>query len=380
MRNLGKQLSILQVCHDTKGPFINVCKQYVSAFDGNAVTTVFLKGCHDNDASNLVGGHRVIFLAEDAKQSKNLLSGLKLNTLVRMYHLLKESPYDIVITHRYKAMYIIGVLSFLFSIPKIISIAHEYNMFRRLSRRWFIHLLIGSRRSKFILAGVSTAVTQSMREQCPFLIKAAGLLTLYNTLDVDQAKSIMSKSDARRALNLPEDRPVIGCIGRLVKKKNHALLVQAFEKLDLEKAMLILIGGGPEEASLRDLVDQSKMTKSVLFVGSKNEAYRYVRAFDLFVLPSSKEEAFGIVLLESMMAKVPILSSNAPGPKEVLGEAGDYFDCGNMEDLCEKMNLVLSRPVENIQRRVETSHLRLISQFGFGEFRENLLKAAGLET
>ena len=65
--------------------------------------------------------------------------------------------------------------------------------------------------------------------------------------------------------------------------------MQAFGKLNLGKAMLVFIGGGPEEAKLRGLADQSKMTKSVRFVGSKNEAYRYVRAIDLFVLPSGNE-------------------------------------------------------------------------------------------
>ena len=266
-----------------------MCKQYARAFDGHAVTTVFLKGSHDDDVSSRVGSHRVIFLAENAKQSKNALRGLKLNTLIRMYHLLKESPYDIVITHRYKAMYVLGVMSFLLSIPKIISIAHEYNMFRRYYRRLFIRLLIGSRRTKIILAGVSTAVTKSMGKQCPILHKADGLLTLYNTLGMGQAKNILSRSDARRQLNLPEEGFVIGSIGRLVKKKNHSILVQAFGKLNLGKAMLVFIGGGPEEAKLRGLADQSKMTKSVRFVGSKNEAYRYVRAIDLFVLPSGNE-------------------------------------------------------------------------------------------
>ena len=80
------------------------------------------------------------------------------------------------------------------------------------------------------------------------------------------------------------------------------------------------------------------------------------------------------------MAKVAILSSNAPGPKEVLGEAGDYFDSGDVEDLCKKMDVVLSRSKENIEARVEASHLRFTNQFGFGEFRQKLLKAADVET
>ena len=81
-----------------------------------------------------------------------------------------------------------------------------------------------------------------------------------------------------------------------------------------------------------------------------------------------------------MMPKVAILSSNTSGPKEVLGEAGDYFDSGDVEDLCKKMDVVLGRSKENIQARVEASHLRFTHQFGFDEFRQKLLKAADVET
>jgi len=265
-------------------------------------------------------------------------------------------------------------------LPKILAVAHEFNMFRRLTRRIFIRLIVRFGSAEFLMAGVSTSVTNSIGRQCPVLKESASLLTLYNTIDVGQAKNILSRSEARAKLSLSEQEIVIGSIGRLVKKKNQDVLVEAFSNLQQDNTKLILIGSGPEESNLRDLVDQKRLGESVVLAGPKDEAYRYVRAFDLFVLPSGVEEAFGVVLLEAMMGGVPILSSDAPGPKEVLGDAGDFFVSGNITDLSKKIEQILNRSSDVAKALTDANLSRLNKVFAFDAFERKLHKILSLET
>ena len=64
-----------------------------------------------------------------------------------------------------------------------------------------------------------------------------------------------------------------------------------------------------------------------------SDAANVVSAFDVFVLSSGTAEAFGIVLLEAMQAKVPVISTNALGPAEVVADAGILFKSGDADDL-----------------------------------------------
>jgi glycosyltransferase involved in cell wall biosynthesis len=62
------------------------------------------------------------------------------------------------------------------------------------------------------------------------------------------------------------------------------------------------------------------------FVGGLRDAAQYLRAFDALLFASGPAEAFGIVLVEAMLAGVPVVCADAPGPRSVLGPDGLYFD------------------------------------------------------
>src|SRR5262249_17535611 len=86
--------------------------------------------------------------------------------------------------------------------------------------------------------------------------------------------------------------------------------------------VLVILGTGPLEVSLRDLVEQLGIREKVWIdsVHAK-EAGHLIRAFDAFVFPSI-QEGFGLVLLEAMSAKLPIIASDRGGIPEVMGDTG----------------------------------------------------------
>jgi hypothetical protein len=168
---------------------------------------------------------------------------------------------------------------------------------------------------------------------------------LPNGLDARLSGSMLERGQARAALGVPPDAFCFGTIGRLVAKKDHATLLSGFaylKKRTTANTILIVMGGGELEAELVALAARLGIEQDVVFTGNLDAAYRYLPALDTFVFSSGVREAFGIVLLEAMMARLPVVCSNAPGPVEVVGDTARLFEAGNAEDLGQTLLAVLA--------------------------------------
>ena len=365
-----KRLQILQVCHDYEGPFSHICRQYVSGFENHHVTTVFLKGPHSDDVCARIGGEVIFF-----EQGKVSLRGIKVGSILQMARLFRHQRFDVVLAHRYKAIYLAGIMSYFFPVPLIIAIAHEHEVFQRITRKLFVTFW----RKNILIVAVSESVKQNIARYCSSLISQNRLFTLPNAIDIGQEGKLLRRDQARSQLRLGENEFVIGTIGRLVAKKNHEVLIRALAELADPNCRLVIIGDGPRRKSLQLLAENLGVLQRIEFAGFKEDANRLVKALDLFVLPSGNEEAFGIVLLEAMLGKVPILASNAPGPKEVLADTGVLFKSGESQDLADKLKLVMQRSSAERLQMAEKGYQRMAEHYGYDSFKRRLWRLPGLQ-
>ncbi|AXQ28864.1 glycosyltransferase [Solimonas sp. K1W22B-7] len=107
---------------------------------------------------------------------------------------------------------------------------------------------------------------------------------------------------------------LIGGVGRLGHSKGWDVLLHAYAEAQLPDTRLALIGEGSERGKLERLAGPA-----VQFLGFRPSVKDYYQAFDLFVCPS-RTEPMGRVILEALDAGVPVISSDASGPKEILTE------------------------------------------------------------
>ncbi|MGC8776278.1 MAG: glycosyltransferase, partial [Minisyncoccia bacterium] len=136
-------------------------------------------------------------------------------------------------------------------------------------------------------------------------------------------------------INLKE-KFIIGSIGRLSYQKNYEFLIQIFpEILKLkENSTLIIIGEGPERKKLERLIEKLNLKEKIFLIGEIKDASKYIKGFDLFILPS-RYEGLSITLIEALFAQIPILASNVGGNKEIIGE--DFvFQLNNKKTFLEK--------------------------------------------
>jgi len=119
-----------------------------------------------------------------------------------------------------------------------------------------------------------------------------------------------------------KDAFIIGSIGRLDMAKNYELLIAQMAAIVLKypNAKALIIGGGPKRHTLERLIQARNLGGHVILAGEILHAARYLKAFDVFVLPS-RYEGFSISILEALFAGIPILASGVGGAKEQLSHA-----------------------------------------------------------
>jgi len=360
---------ILQISHDYGGPFVTVCRQYVDAFPDDKVTTVFLRGASGPEIVSGVGGEQVQFLETFGED----LRGFKLAQIIRLYRLIKYQSFDLVIAHRYKAIYLAGIISYFLPLPRLLGIAHEHNVFRRITRKLFVTFW----RRRYLIAGVSDSVTENIACYCPELVSEQRLFTLPNALPQDFESKLLTKQQAREALGIKQSSVVVGTIGRLVEKKSLHTLIEAFAVADVpDDITLVLMGEGPLRSKLEQLVVSLGIEDRVLLLGHVPNAGHYVAAFDVFVLPSGVEEAFGVVLLEAMMAKVPVISSDAPGPRQVVGESDWLFVAEDAAELAKRIQTFFELHLEARIELGEAGYERVQAEYTHEQFCGRLSRLA----
>jgi glycosyltransferase involved in cell wall biosynthesis len=108
----------------------------------------------------------------------------------------------------------------------------------------------------------------------------------------------------------------------------------------------LIIGEGEERNNIAMLIKDNELRDKVFLLGRIENAYKYIKAADVFVLPS-RTEAFPYVLLESGLAGACVLASSVGGISEVVEDDynGVLFDVNNENDIVHKVNMLMKDKV-----------------------------------
>ncbi|QHF01469.1 glycosyltransferase [Pseudomonas asturiensis] len=353
---------VLQFCHGYDGPFLDCARQYASLFAGKGyrVTTVFLTGTADPDVVADCGSDEVLFM----EYSSKAIRGLKLGAIRDLRKIAASRRFSFCIAHRFKPVYIALLATRL----PVIGVHHAFGDYQRRSRRLFANLF----RKRLSLLGVSDSVRDDMRKSLPGW-PAERIETLYNRIDVEQLQgSQFSAEDARTELGLAPSAWVVGNVGRLHPDKDQATLLRGFA-LALpslpENSQLVVLGKGRLEDNLKALARELGIGAHVLFMGQVADARRYFKAFDVFAL-SSDHEPFGMVLLETMVAGVPVVATSCGGAREVVEDVGLMFPLGDEQRLAQGLVHMAGLDADQRQDCAERMLVRLRERFSDHAVRE----------
>lgn len=308
----------LQLCPSDHPPFRDLCRVHATAMvrAGYDVDTVFL---------------RAPVAAPDPNATYLNAIGNRAMVRALVAHLAGRS-FTLTVAHRYRACRIAVSARRRVHLGRILTIAHEYDLFKRIQRRLWQRAIARD----VIFAGVSEPVAAQMLAQHPSLRDVGVVPNALNLEAFDTA--LCAREVARTTLGVAADAYVIAAVGRLHPTKQPELALRGFaaavESLP-RNAHLVFVGDGEERDALRRQIDVAGLASRVTLLGRVEQASRYFAAFDLLLAAPRYDEAFGMTLLEAMAARLPVLCADSPGPRSVLGEGGTYFS--DADDLAVKL-------------------------------------------
>jgi glycosyltransferase involved in cell wall biosynthesis len=171
----------------------------------------------------------------------------------------------------------------------------------------------------------------------------ARLTTIHYGLD--ELPDAPSEPTPERA-GIPARAPLALAVGRLIAQKDHATLLHAFARVHAAQpdARLAILGAGPLEAETHALVASLGLADAVVLPG-RTEIRDWLERADVFV-HTSRWEGFGIVLLEAMLAGLPIVATRVSAVPEVVadGATGILVDPGDAEGVARGLGGLFADP------------------------------------
>ena len=129
-------------------------------------------------------------------------------------------------------------------------------------------------------------------------------------------------------------------IGRLTPHhKGFDLLIKAFDKFAQHNQdwYLDIVGDGPEKENLNKMIENRYLSRRVKIHPWTENIQMYYSQASVYV-SSSRWKDFGLVLVQAMAHGLPVISSDLPSSKEILGDFGMYFKNGDVDELAKKLD------------------------------------------
>lgn len=193
------------------------------------------------------------------------------------------------------------------------------------------------------------AVSQGVAEDLKGLgIRADKVRVIYNPIITPDFDS-MAKAHLEHPWFLEPDRPLILGVGRLELQKDFETLIRAYSLVRQQRpARLMILGQGSQQQRLLSLCQELNLGEAeVAFPGFVENPLAYMAQSSVCVL-SSAWEGFGNVLVESMGAGTPVVSTDCPsGPAEILenGKYGRLVSVGAWEEMADAILSTLTKPI-----------------------------------
>ena len=170
------------------------------------------------------------------------------------------------------------------------------------------------------------------------------IVRVYNGVAVASPDHMATRRQAKDALGIPADRFVAGTVTRLASDKNLHFLIGAVDllvKQGKKDILLLILGNGKEEASLRDRIKDARLDDHVRLEPANENVGAYYTAFDLYVNCSTFESC-SMAILEALSYRLPVLAPIVGGNKELVidGEVGFLYPSNDLGAFVEKFELL----------------------------------------
>jgi len=190
---------------------------------------------------------------------------------------------------------------------------------------------------------IVTCVSKSLMEDTrEFFGITREIKVIPNFIDID--KYDKKHNLCERNMIADGDEKIIVHVSNFRPLKRIQNVLEIFKKINEKiNSKLIMVGDGPDKKKAKEFLRKHDLGNKVIFLGKTNQVDEILCSSDLFLLPSEKE-SFGLAALEAMALKVPVISTNAGGLKDlnINGNSGYTSDVGDVDSMAQNAIKILT--------------------------------------
>ncbi|MBU7599836.1 glycosyltransferase [Streptomyces sp. P38-E01] len=295
-----------------------------------------------------------------------------LSALPRLTGLIRHGRYDVVHTHLYRACVYGRAAARLAGVRAVIATEHSLGAAQIEGRPLSLGnqaLYLASERLGATTVAVSDTVARRLRD---WGVPRPRIETVPNGIEAARFRfAPAARKGARALLGIPPGAYVVGAVGRLVPGKRFDGLLRSVSALP--QARLLLVGDGPERENLLRLASELGCADRMLLPGESSDLPSssapplpvLLAAMDVLASPS-REEAFGLVVLEALAAGLPVLhvtcpaidelpANEAPGARRIGPEPADLDAALQQHHRAWALGLPTRLPVPRAVERYDIS-------------------------
>jgi glycosyltransferase involved in cell wall biosynthesis len=273
---------------------------------------------------------------------------------------LRAGRYDLVHSHLFQADIIGGLAARIAGTPRVVKSLHNMGAWKRSHHLLAERLLVG-RADRVICCSRYLAESAVRQER----LDASRVVTIHHGVDPSRFRPVIDRGAYRASLGLDPSARVVGTIGRPIAEKGHRYLLEAIPAIRAvhPDTQFLIVGEGPLRAEMAAWVRENGFDAVVKLAGARPDVPELLSLMDLFVFPSLME-GLGIAVLESMAARVPVITSDIRPLSEIVrhNENGFLVEPRNAAAIAAAVNVILSDPT-NAQRLATQAFEDVVANF-----------------
>lgn len=285
-----------------------------------------------------------------------------IETIFRLYRLMRQRQFDVVHVHGSEAGILARVAALLARIPVVVVELHGYanrdpdSMLERTVYRW-IEVALNPITDAYVAVSAHVARQWMARGICA----EQRIQVIHHALALEEFPDRPLTVRPGRATG----KPVVGTVCLLEARKGLHSLIEAMPAViaQVPNVRFAIVGEGPLKPWMEARATELGIREHIDFLGWRNDVPELMWQFDLFALPS-RRESFGLVFLEAMASRCPIVASRVDGIPEVVsdGHTGTLVAPDDPAALASAIVALLRNP-EQADRYAAAGRTRVETQF-----------------
>ena len=295
-----------------------------------------------------------IYTFSVATLGRDISPGKDAGSFKEIYSIIKNKRPDILHLHSPKASGLGALAGRLLRVKKIVTTVHGWTfnesrpIYERLSIIFFSWITMMLSHTTILLSEME----YSQALYFPWVKNKITLIPLGikapTFMSVDGAKQVLSKAIGMD-LTTFNKKIVIGTIAELHPNKGLQYLIKAMTSVVEQQpnAISVIVGDGQENTKLLAQIKESNLDQNIFLAGYIDNASDYLKAFNVFALPSVKE-GLPYVILEAGCASLPVVATTVGGIPEIVEDmkSGILIQSRNFRELSHALSFMIEHPEE----------------------------------